>query len=121
MRRNVSVEAHKLDSYINSYTIKSIRQVLENYREEIVAEERKQDGVKDDFFSEEKTFKKIVSNLEKICKKGKEGIKYKDDLFVELVGFVNEEKVFNEKLIKYGKSTLVLRKNYMAAEKKLFN
>lgn len=70
---------------------------------------------------EEKVFKKMVGNLEKICKKGKEGVKSKEDLFVELVAFVNEEVVFREVLIKMGKSTLGLRKGWMMAEKKLFD
>lgn len=100
--------------------IKSIQQLFQAYREEISAEERRQLTPKDDFLTEEKTFKKLVANLDKICKKGKEGIKTKDDLFVELVSFINQETTFKKALVKTGKTTIELRKGYIMAEKKLF-
>lgn len=50
----------KLDGFINTYVISSISKVFEDYRNEIVAEEKRQVTQKEDFTKEEKSFKKVI-------------------------------------------------------------
>jgi len=50
-----------------------------------------------------------------------EGDKYKEDIFVELVAYVQQERVYRQALKKYGKTMISLRKNYISSEKKLFS
>ena len=50
-----------------------------------------------------------------------DGEKYKEDIFIELVAYVQQEKAYRQALKKYGRTMISLRKNYIGAEKKLFS
>ena len=66
------------------------------------------------------SFKKIIENLDKLCKKSIEGVKTNEDIFMQLSIFINRERGFRKALIRYGKTLIQLRKNYVTLEIKLF-
>jgi hypothetical protein len=64
----------------------------------------------------EKVFNRVMSQLDKQFHKGLEG-KYKEDLFIEITKFINEEKVHRVSLRTYGRGVIDLRHNFIKCEK----
>ena len=61
-----------------------------------------------------------MGNIEKMCKKAMKGEKPKEDLFIESLSFSAEEKRYRKELVRYGKTLVPLREQYVKAEQKLF-
>lgn len=60
-----------------------------------------------------------MSQADKNFNKGLEG-KFKDDLFIEITKFINEEKVHRVSLRNYGRGLIDVRHAYIKCEKELF-
>jgi hypothetical protein len=116
VRRTVGNEFIKISNFTINTIMKNISTAFSVYFQQIGLEQQRHQERKVQHGAREKTFYKVISQVQKVFRKGMEG-KFKIDIFSELARFVNEEITHRGFLKIYGKGVLPLRKVYISAEK----
>jgi hypothetical protein len=90
VRKTLTDEMRKLETYIISYTFKGLNEAFDTYHRQQSLEEKRQAQTISECEDADKSLMKLFIAIEKQFKKGMAGEKTKEDLFVSILKFINQ-------------------------------
>lgn len=112
LRKSIANNSHRLNGYVTTTVLNNIRKAFEVYHSLISQEENKQRQRREEYYRRAKIFNKVLDQVDKNFNKGLQG-KVKDDLFIEITRFINEEKIHRVALRTFGRGLIDLRNTFI--------